>query len=82
MQLNTRSISLAGTEISDEDLARLKVLKNLRVLDLRDTKISDAGLIYLYDLKALRFLYLSNTIVSDVGIGKLKKVLPRCKIER
>lgn len=81
-EFDIRYISLAGTEISDEDLARLKVLKHLRVLDLRDTKISDAGLIYLYDLKGLRFLYLFNTRVSDVGIGKLKEVLPRCKIER
>ncbi len=78
---DTRHIFLRGTQISDGDLVRLKVLKYVRDIDLSDTNISDQGLTCLYDMKVLRYLKLSNTKVSDGGIEKLKRVLPSCEIE-
>ncbi|TKJ36552.1 hypothetical protein CEE36_11530, partial [candidate division TA06 bacterium B3_TA06] len=36
-------LGVAGTEVSDSDLALLASLTNLKYLDIRSTKITDAG---------------------------------------
>jgi hypothetical protein len=70
------SLSLDGSNITDEMLARISNIKNfqpkLRLLSLRNTKITDKGLVYLKIFTELRWLYLENTNITDDGIANLK----------
>ena len=64
-------LNLAGTKITDDGLARLEPLKNLRKLHLEKTAISDAGIAHLKGLTNLEYLNLYSTKVGDAGIAEL-----------
>ena len=57
-----------SNEISDEELAHLAELTQLRGFDLEGTQITDAGLAQLAGLKQLRSLYLPRTQITDAGL--------------
>ena len=66
--------------MSDDSLACLKQLPDLRELHLEDTRISDAGLEHLKGLTNLQYLYLGWTKVTHAGVKKLQQALPNCRI--
>ena len=58
--------------ITDDSLAHLKRLRNVRALDLTGTAITDAGLSHLRGLVNLEDLVLRQTQVGDEGMAALK----------
>ncbi len=75
-----RVLFYGGSRVSDDSLACLKQLPDLRELHLEDTRISDAGLEHLKGLTNLQYLYLGWTKVTDAGVKKLQQALPNCRI--
>ncbi len=77
----TRSLSIAGSQITDDGLVHLKNLKQLEYLDLKkNTRLTDAGLTHLEELKSLKQLILIGTQVTPAGVQKLQQKLPNTKI--
>ena len=74
------AINLAGTEVSDAEIAQFSRLTHLRQLFLVGTNVTDAGLPYLAGLKELSYIALDNTKVTEDGVRKLRKALPGCDI--
>ena len=74
------SVYLAGTPVTDADLAKLKELKKLTTLELTFTQVSDLGLKELKELKQLKHLDLRVTKVTDAGLKRLHEALPKCVI--
>lgn len=64
------TVTLAGTGVTDADLAKLST--SIRNLNLEATEIGDAGLANLSRLTALEELVLDSTSVSDTGLAYLK----------
>lgn len=62
------AIELFDKDVSDEDLAGLAGMKQLKFLDLSDNpRITDAGIAALAGLENLRYLNLTNTSVTGTG---------------
>jgi hypothetical protein len=74
-------LQLEKSKITDEGLHHLKSLTSLQQLNLYGTEITDIGLESLASCKQLTNLYLWKTNVTEAGISKLKKSLPKLKIE-
>ena len=66
------SLSTAGKNATDADLALVKILPKVEQLDLRNTAITNAGLANIEGLTALTHLHLEGTAVTDEGLGHLK----------
>jgi internalin A len=66
--------------ITDDGLAHLATLTNLKTLDLSYTTTSDEGLAHLRALRGLRRLGLFQTSVTDAGREHLKEDLPNTHI--
>ena len=73
--------SEATTKTTDKAMEHLKGLSQLRVLWLYGTKVTDAGLEHLKGLSQLQVLRLNGTKVTEAGVAKLRKALPKCKID-
>ena len=83
LECRTLSLFLKGTTVTDDSLAQLSRLKNIRVLLLDGTAVTDLGLVHLSRLTNLQVIYLDNsTAVTDKGVEELQKALPHCKIRR
>ncbi|MDZ7647672.1 MAG: hypothetical protein U5K54_11125 [Cytophagales bacterium] len=65
-------LKLSDQPISDDHLAKLSSLKNVRKLWLDNTAMSDAGLQYMVSFKDLLYLNLNGTLVSAVGVEILQ----------
>jgi YHS domain-containing protein/uncharacterized membrane protein len=64
--------SIAGTNFSDADLAKLAPLAlNLRWLDLSGTAVTDAGLAQVAAMRHLTRLELERTAITDAGLTRL-----------
>lgn len=59
-------------EITDEGLAGLRHLPNLKELFLYGSKITDAGLVHFKPLQQLEFLGIQHTRVTGSGLGHLQ----------
>lgn len=62
-----RSVSLAGTSVTDKGMAELGRLAKLEELSLDGTGITDAGVLRLAGLQDLKSLYLGGTGITDEG---------------
>lgn len=62
------AVSLGTTEVSDDDLAYLRGLPELRSLSLEKTHVSSEGLAHLKGLRHLRRLFLGSTDIEDEGL--------------
>jgi hypothetical protein len=68
-----RTLYLAGSGLSDADLAGLKKLALLESLDVSDNpQITDKGMVHLAALGRLRALYLAKTGITDKAFVELK----------
>ena len=73
------TIDLRGTKVTDDGLKDLPRLTKLTYLNL--SGISDVGLKQLAKLKKLIALQLYNSRVTVDGEAKLRKALPKCRIQ-
>jgi hypothetical protein len=64
-------LNLAGTQVTDDGLAALADLPNLRMLHLEKTAISDAGLAHVKKCAELTYLNLYGTKITDAGLKHL-----------
>ena len=76
-----QELSLADTQVTDAGLEHLKGLSQLKQLWLDRTQVTDAGLEHLDGLFQLQVLSLNGTKVTAAGVAKLRKALPKCKID-
>ena len=67
-------VDLSSTEVTDNGLANISKIKNLKMLNISDTRVTDAGLAHLAGLKGLRVLNLSSTTVTDAGLKQLAEL--------
>jgi len=66
-------VDFSWSEISDDDLARMRVPDTVRSVSLANTRITDKGLSALTDLSNLEQINLMNTDVTDEGLEHLKE---------
>jgi hypothetical protein len=69
-------IDAAGSTLTDEGLAQLRNLQELRTFGLGSTLVTDQGLVHLEKLPNLQQVWLSKDTVTAEGVGKLKKARP------
>lgn len=72
---------LPQTAVDGSGLANLRFCNKLKTLDLSETRVSDAALANLQLLKGLETLRLDKTEVTKQGSAKLKKALPKARID-
>ncbi|MBN2129568.1 MAG: hypothetical protein JW741_08725 [Sedimentisphaerales bacterium] len=60
--------------ITDEGLAHLENLTNLRRLSATNQGITDDGLAHLADMKQMQYLNLTNAQITDAGLVHLKRM--------
>jgi hypothetical protein len=63
-----------GREFSDEGLALLAALPDLRGLSLLGTRTTDDGLAHLVRLRGLEVIYLEDTEVTDAGLNQFARM--------
>ena len=69
-----RDLDLSDSPFTDEGMASLAGLRNLKHLILQNTLVTDAGLKYLQDLTALEELDLSGTRITGRGLENLRNL--------
>jgi hypothetical protein len=69
-----RSVSLAGTRVTDDGLRILAGLDTLESIELAGTAVTDEGLAHLVGLRELRYLGLNATKVTGEGLQHLSKL--------
>jgi hypothetical protein len=68
-------LGLGGNKtVTDDDLALLSDMPDLKVLNLDETNITDDGLAYVKKLKKLEFLFLRRTSIGDRGLEQIKDI--------
>lgn len=65
------SLDLSQSGITDDDLAQLSHLSQLRELNVMGTKVSDVGLRHLQSLKSLQLLQVRETAITFAGVKHL-----------
>jgi hypothetical protein len=71
---------LDATHMSNLGLQHLKGLKKLRMLTLDDTQVGDDGISDLTVLTSLETLIVPPGNMTEAGIDRLRKALPRCRV--
>ncbi|VTU01755.1 serine threonine protein partial : Serine/threonine protein kinase with PASTA sensor(S) (Fragment) OS=Rhodopirellula sallentina SM41 GN=RSSM_02570 PE=4 SV=1: Pkinase: LRR_6 [Gemmataceae bacterium] len=72
---------VGGSQVTDAGLKALAGMPRLRSLSLYGTGVSDAGVAALAEIPALGEVILTGTRVTAAGAERLRKALPRCKVE-
>ncbi|HCR30496.1 MAG TPA: hypothetical protein DIV79_10810 [Opitutae bacterium] len=67
-------LSLARTDVANDDLKKLKQLSSIEYLDLSRTRVGDEGVTHLAELPKLSYLNLRDTNVSDGSIEQLARM--------
>lgn len=73
-------LHLDGTNVTDDRLRHIGLLKQLQYLNLHNTRITDQSLRPIQYLPALRKLYLGATDVSEQAIDALRQARPGLQI--
>jgi hypothetical protein len=83
VNLSTESWPRQGTwfpPVTDHDIKRLNLPRNLKTLSLRGMPITDAAIEQLSKHRNLKHFDLRETRITRVGISRLKTALPSCVI--
>ncbi|HJZ55814.1 MAG TPA: hypothetical protein VKE74_12675 [Gemmataceae bacterium] len=75
------AVSLAGTDITDDDLQVFDRFPHIQVLDLSHTAVGDAGLGHLTRLPALESLILVDTRISASAIERFRRSHPNVEVQ-
>jgi hypothetical protein len=75
-------VGARNDKITDECMADIATLTQLRVLDLRGTAITDAGLVRIRELPELEQILITGTHITDAGIREFKGSNPECELYR
>ena len=67
-------------KITNNGVAHLRKLTNLRALNLFGTQITDAGLAQIGNMTQLRELFLTDLKVSPEAVAELKRRIPGVKV--
>jgi len=78
---NLEHLWLSAPQVIDEQLKLLADPTELRSLNLENTQLNDSGLKHLMQLRNLERLWLHNTVLSDEDLARLRRAIPRCKIQ-
>lgn len=73
---------LKDSKVTDDGLAALEGVQNLRMINLSNTQITDSGLSRLSALPGLREIVLTGTRVTNAGVRKLKEARPAVDVEK
>ena len=71
---NLKSLLLARSSVTDDDLLVLRTLPNLRTLNLSETRVSDAAGLVLGDLRDLTHLQLCGTNITDKTLAEISEL--------
>jgi hypothetical protein len=71
---------LWGSGITDDALSHLSTMEGLREIDLGGTFVTQAGLEQLRALPSLRKLHLQESLAGIEGAGRLRRLLPYCRV--
>lgn len=74
------NIGLDGSRVTDEGMALIGSMEQVRWLAIRDTAVTDAGLASLNELPLLGYLHLEGTQTTGDQISDLRKRLPHCVV--
>jgi hypothetical protein len=74
-------LTLHWTKVGDDGVAKLGRLRRLRILTLSHTRVTDRSLGPLGSLIGLEDVSLNDTGISPEGAERLRRALPRAKIE-
>jgi hypothetical protein len=80
MVYEVHAVNLGGTDATNDDMAVISSLSNLRVLWLADTAIDDNSVTVIAKFRSLEELDLAGTQMSPAGIAKIQKSLPGTSI--
>jgi len=73
-------VSLANTEVLDDDLALFRDFPYVQILDLSQTKITELGLAHLVDLPVLEEIILIGTQISLQALGEFARAHAGVKV--
>jgi len=71
----SRTLRLAGTDVTDTGLSNVRGMTKLEMVDLGHTEITDVGVRHLQTLANLEMLNLSYTNVGDAGLIHLQSLV-------
>ena len=71
---NLKSLLLARSSVTDDDLLVLRTLPNLRTLNLSETQVSDAAGPVLAELRDLAHLQLCGTNITDKTLAEISEL--------
>jgi hypothetical protein len=71
-------VEFHGEKITDDVLARVRILAGLRHLSLIGTRVTDDGLALLESMSRLESVYIESDQITDAGLHHLKR-LPKLK---
>lgn len=79
-KLGLTGLDLQGTRVTDTGVESLSRLTQLTTLSLARTAVSDESISSLARLKRLKLLDLSGTQVTSDAVGRLRGLLPKCRV--
>ncbi len=71
---NIQRVVVRSSAFTDDDMAKLKSVTELRSLDVADTSVGDSGIGVVRFFKDLETLAVSNQQISDACVGEIKKL--------
>ncbi len=77
-----RALVMQGSDISDDGIRDMGVLKKLKYFNLSQTAISDKAVPYIGRLTLIKKIYLYGTGVTAKGAADLHELLPDAQIDR
>ena len=76
------TLRLGGSGISNAQLAILAKIKSLGALTLNGTQLTADAVEPLKNLRGLRDLDIRDTEIPPAAVAELRKLLPKCKVDR
>jgi hypothetical protein len=74
------AVSLAGTDITDDDLRLFSGFPHVQILDLSDTEVGDDGLGHIARIPALEELIVVSTRISERAMEQFRSSRPVVKV--
>ena len=76
-----RFVILSASDVSDDEIAKLKDIRGLKYLWLTNTKVTDACIDSLAEIENLERIKIDQTAITPEGIERLRSLKPRLKVD-